>query len=126
VPAPLPPERTLTLVSAGAMAGVLLFGALAWHLSHARPVNPPLDPALRYGCIALLTLAAAVFLGLRGRLAPGLPRQRQLSVAVVILAVAEAAAMAGGVALFLSGDATLWIAGAALLAAVAATLRIRA
>lgn len=127
MPAVLPPATSLKIIRAAMVTGVLLLGAVAWKVSHARPAGElaPLTPALTYVGAGLLFAGLAGFFVIRGRLTPATPPQMQVTLSILALALAEAAALFGGVMLLITGVPTLWILGMLLVLGVAMNVGIR-
>jgi FtsH-binding integral membrane protein len=122
MPAPIlgPPQippAVLRVVRAAMAAGALLFGGVAlWHSTHApvRTDGGP-NPALAmvaYGFCAFTVAGVYGIRALRSRMQPA--NRPQLS--VMGWAVAEAAALLGGVIMMLGGPPWPWVLGMLVIA----------
>ena len=127
--APAPPRTHQLLIRFSLLMGVVLFGIVTWFL-HRDPAWTP-APDVFGGRVRLLTIgvwlvAISGILFARQRWARAADDATRHAFAVGGLALAEGAALFGGVVYFLSDDARLLVAGIFLMLGALVLFPVRA
>jgi hypothetical protein len=123
--------RTLAIIRAALLAGVLVFGALCWVVTNQRGGGPRpgtdpaafalfrvVVPALCLGAIALATV-------LRGAVSRQRDPQKRVPLRIVGWALGEGAALAGGIYFLELGDPKLYVLGVVAMLATFIILPLR-
>lgn len=116
---PAAPPGTLFLIRLSLMTAVLLFGGITWYLHSSGSAERLAGPeAETVGWVVITVWAAAaagiIFMGGRYRAAPN--RAKRVTIAIVGWAMGEAAAFAGGIHYFLTGDPSRYGMGVVIFA----------
>ena len=113
-----PTTAQLSLIRMAMLGGVLLFGAIAWWARRNDPA-PAATAAMRnilgVAPLALGIVALSTVVLLRRALARETDPARQATLRIIGWATGETAALAGGVGYFLTGDASTYFIGLAVL-----------
>jgi hypothetical protein len=108
-------KRTLALIRIALLVGVLVFGAIVWHLRRSADTSFAVDPrGLRIAGQAVWGLMTLGTLGLflaAGRASP----ERRAAFSVIAWALGEATAVYGGLFWLLLGDRQWYLYGVACL-----------
>jgi hypothetical protein len=120
-------RKTLTIMRAALLAGVLLLGAAVWWVLRGGE-RPPLDDAresalrLFFTVLAVATAPGIIAVRFAQGRAPGFARKAQL--AIVGWALGEGVALLGGVIYMLTGSPRLYLLGVLVLLAAFALVPI--
>lgn len=128
VPLPSGTATKLLLIRTAMLLGVLLFGAVTWYLQRQgslETIEAGQTRLLTYVFMALVATALATLFALRARLASARDAARQFTLYIAGYAVAEGAALFGGVIWFIGGAREWYIAGLVLMVVAFQILPVR-
>jgi hypothetical protein len=121
-------RSALAIIRIALMAGVLIFGAVAWFV-HRQPDWTPPDVgslrAVRRFVLSSWIAVSVLLIFFRLRLERARNEQQRRTTLIVAWAVAEGAAMGGALDFFLSRDVTMFAGGVFVMAAALILFPVR-
>ena len=123
-PAPTSPMK-LRIIRMAMLAGVLMFGVLAYYLSRQPRAEPVDAGALQTGNIILLIVAGIGLLVVQRVHAAQRDPAKRATFNIIAWALGEAVALFGGVYLLLTGEVTPYLVGLAMMIASFGLVPIR-
>jgi hypothetical protein len=117
----------LVLIRTAMLLGVLLFGAVTWYLEHdgrLGAIAPERASIFGYVFMALTGMALVALFTIRGQL-KNADETRQMTLHIIGYAVAEGAALFGGVIWFIGGAREWYVAGVVLMVVAFQVLPVR-